>query len=71
MARTPPRGYELVTDVNERVQRGDLVWHEDEADWEESGRAEIGDYAHGFHAVARKMACAPKLIRRTRPSEPQ
>lgn len=63
---TPPKGYELVTDVNERIQRGDLLWSDDASEWEEAGRAEIGKYASGYQAVARVSVSKPRRIMRSR-----
>lgn len=71
-----PEGYTVLdkSDVNERIQAGDLLWSEEDYEWHKAERVEIGDYVYGFYAVARvtpvnnKPAPQPtvKRIRRTR-----
>lgn len=64
MATLPPEGYEIVPagDVNERIQAGDRLWDEEEAEWLPAARNEIGDYVSGFYAVARRVPTPPTKI---------
>lgn len=65
MATLPPlEGYEILSpdDVNERVQRGDMVWDETDLEWMKASGVEIGDWVYGFHGVARPIPVPPVKI---------
>ncbi|NMY13740.1 hypothetical protein HBO38_36140 [Pseudomonas veronii] len=53
--RNPPDGYSLLPESDGAlIQRGDLLWHEDDAEWQEAEGAEIGDNVDGYYGVARR-----------------
>lgn len=56
--RNPPEGYIVKpSDENDAlIRNGDLLWHEDEAEWEEATKVEIGDYVNGYYGVARRVS---------------
>lgn len=65
-----PPGFELVEDVNERTQKGDLYFDDEDGHWIGVPWARTGAYVTQFYAVARKAPEQPKpfvrRIRRTR-----
>lgn len=67
----PPEGYEFVTDINEKVQVDDLIWCEEEKDWTEVGRFEIGLYACHFSKIVRPLPQQHKVPRIKRSRRPQ
>lgn len=53
--RNPPDGYTLLPESDEAlIQRGDLLWHEDNAEWQVAEGTEIGDNVDGYYGVARR-----------------
>ena len=59
-----PDGFEEVSDldVNERIQKGDLIWDDD--GWAFAGRAEIGAYCSDTRTARAKPKPAIKRIAR-------
>lgn len=51
----PPAGYSLLPsdDHEALIIRGDLLWCEGDAEWQEAQGDEIGDQVYGYYGVAR------------------
>lgn len=58
--RNPPPGYIVLPndEADSLIKTGDLLWHEDDAEWQEASPDEIGDYVSGYYGVARRGAGA-------------
>lgn len=54
--RNPPSGYTVLPSDEEDslIKSGDLLWHEDDAEWQEASPGEVGDYVNGYYGVARR-----------------
>ncbi len=54
--KNPPPGFSLLPSDDDfmLIKSGDLLWHEDNADWQEAERGEIGDNVNGYYGVARR-----------------
>lgn len=52
----PPDDYhEISSEVNERIQQGDIYWDHDDEEWLPIPRQQHGMYVASFCRVARKM----------------
>lgn len=63
----PPNAFEVLTEVNERVQSGDLIYDREDQEWCACVPKQIGSYICQHGAVARApLAPTVRRIRRTR-----
>lgn len=42
---TPPKGYQLVDSILERVQAGDLIYDREDEEWLPPARAQLGEFS--------------------------
>lgn len=63
-------GFEVIEDVNERVQTGDMIYDADDDDWYYVNRKQVGTYVSQHAGIARPKASQPIVCHRVPVQEP-